>query len=69
MDRRNRDEAVQAAHSHFYKFEETARTPGVIPYSEKCFYVQILTLFLKKSNNNNFKTKSKHHFKCEEADI
>lgn len=30
MDRRNRDEAVQAAHSHFYKFEETARTPGVI---------------------------------------
>lgn len=48
MDRRNRDEAVQAAHSHFYKFEETARTPGVIPYSEKCFYVQILTLFLKK---------------------
>lgn len=45
MDRRNRDEAVQAAHSHFYKFEETARTPGVIPYSEKCFYVQILQLF------------------------
>lgn len=33
MDRRNRDEAVQAAHSHFYKFEETARTPGVISYS------------------------------------
>lgn len=65
MDRRNRDEAVQAAHSHFYKFEETARTPGVIPYSEKCFYVQILQLFFFL----NFKTKSKHHFKCVEADI
>lgn len=45
MDRRNRDEAVQAAHSHFYKFEETARTPGVISYSEKCFHVQILQCF------------------------
>lgn len=33
MDRRNRDEAVQAAHSHFYKFGETARTLGVVSYS------------------------------------
>lgn len=41
MDRRNGDEAVQAAHKHFYKFRATASTLAVISYSPQCFYVQI----------------------------
>lgn len=41
MDRRNGDEAVQAAHKHFYKFKATASTLAVISYSPQCFYIQI----------------------------
>lgn len=49
MDRRNRDEAVQAAHKHFYKFKATARTLAGTPDSPQCFYVQILFQNEKKT--------------------
>lgn len=50
MDRRNRDEAVQAAHSRFHKFTATARTLAASPSSPPASQHVPFFCFKKKRN-------------------
>lgn len=53
MDRRKRDEAVQAAHSRVHRFKETAGTLGVVSYSRKMFLRSDFTAFFVSKQSEN----------------